>query len=106
MLPAASRDRLVLLAIGFIVLIGPALILVAALGVLILLGDLQLDQITLLVFLELYLIELILFVGFAYGLYRLMLWLVLHQAPQSLDALQFDDKAGSPGESSEPGDDS
>lgn len=71
-----TRERLALMAIGVLVLLGPVLMLFVTLEVLILFGDLELSQLTLVEVLELYAIDLVLFVGLAYGIYRLTLWLV------------------------------
>jgi hypothetical protein len=81
MIPPESRDRLGLLAIGLLVLLGPVLILVLTLAALVFFGDLVLGRLTPVEFLELYIIELLLFTGFGYGIYRLTLWLVVHKAP-------------------------
>lgn len=81
MIPPESRDRLVLLGIGLLVLLGPVLILVLTLGALVFFGDLVLGRLTPVEFLELYIIELLLFAGFGYGIYRLTLWLVVHKTP-------------------------
>lgn len=82
------RDRAIILAIGLLVLLSPVLFLAATLSFLILTGDLILGQVTLLEFLELYIIELILFIGLTYGLYKLTLWMVENQLPASLDAIE------------------
>jgi hypothetical protein len=87
-IPPDSRDRLVLIAIGLLVLLAPALILVITLGTLALFGDLALGRLTPVEFLELYLIDLVLFFVLAYGVYRLTLWLVERQVPVTLDSLQ------------------
>lgn len=94
MMSPGSRDRLVLLATGLLVLLGPVLILVLTLGALVFFGDLALGQVTPVELLELYVIELVLFIGFAYGIYRLTLYLVVHRAPASLDSLEFRDVGG------------
>jgi hypothetical protein len=86
-IPPESRDRLVLIAIGFLVLLAPALILVITLGTLVLFGDLALGRLTPVEFLELYLIDLVLFFVLAYGVYRLTLWLVKRQVPVTLESL-------------------
>lgn len=91
MRPTDSREHLALLAMGVVILLGPVLILAITLEVLILFGDLRLSQLTLVEFLELYLIDLLLFSGLAYGIYRLTLWIVEHQLPKSLDALESED---------------
>lgn len=88
MIGPESRHRLILLAIGLLVLLGPVIILIATLGVLVFLGDLAVGRITPIDFLELYLIDLVLTVGLAYGIYRLTLWLVVHQVPESLSVVE------------------
>lgn len=94
-IPPDSRDRLVLIAIGLLVLLAPALILVVTLGTLVLLGDLAFGQLTPVEFLELYLIDLVLFFVLAYGVYRLTLWLVKRQVPVSLESLESREDADS-----------
>lgn len=88
MSPSKPFDKTVVLVIGVLVLLAPVVILLITLSFLVLAGDLVLGRVTLLEFLELYLIELVLFTGFAYALYRLMLTLVERQLPTSLDALE------------------
>jgi hypothetical protein len=81
MAPSDSRERFVWFAIGTLVILGPALILVITLQALLVFGDL--GEITAVEFLELYLIDLFVFVGFAYGIYRLIVWLVENRLPPS-----------------------
>ncbi len=83
MAPTGSRDRLVLLVTGLLLVLGPAVILVLTLGVLALFGAVVFNQITLVEFLELYLLELALFIGLSYGIYRLTLWLIQTQVPDA-----------------------
>ena len=97
-----SRDRLVLLVAGLLVLLGPAVVLVFTLGALALFGELALGRLTTVEFLELYLLDLALFLGFGYGIYRLTLWLVEHRVPASLDAIESQKAAGTPDDESEP----
>jgi hypothetical protein len=87
-IPPDSRDRLVLIAIGLLVLLAPALILVVTLSTLVLFGDLAFGRLTPLEFLELYLIDLVLFFVLAYGVYRLTLRLVERQVPVTLESLK------------------
>ncbi|KAA9398722.1 hypothetical protein Har1130_10940 [Haloarcula sp. CBA1130] len=82
-----SQKRLALLVIGLVVLFAPALFVVATLEFLILSGDLALSEISLLEFLELYLIDLLLFVLLGYGVYRLTFWLIKDQLPEALDTV-------------------
>jgi hypothetical protein len=79
MAPSDPRTRLVWLAIATLVILGPALILVATLQLLVVFGDL--GEVTLVEFLELYLLDLFLFVGLSYGIYRLVVWVVEHRLP-------------------------
>lgn len=83
-------DKLVVLAIGVLVLLAPALIVLLTISFLTVSGDLVLRNVSLLEFLELYLLDLVLFAAFAYGLYRLTLRFVTHRLPSSLDALDSD----------------
>ena len=82
-----SQKRLAILVIGLVVLFAPALFVVATLEFLILSGDLALSEISLIEFLELYLIDLLLFVVLGYGVYRLTLWLIRDQLPEALDTV-------------------
>ena len=102
MLPSNSRDRLVLLVAGLLVLFGPVLILAFTLGALAFFGEPALSRLTPVEFLELYLIDLALFAGFGYGIYRLTLWLVEDRLPASLDAIESQEVAGTPDGESEP----
>jgi len=70
-----------------VILFAPALFVVATLEFLILSGDLALSEISLIEFLELYLIDLLLFVVLGYGVYRLTLWLIRDQLPEALDTV-------------------
>jgi hypothetical protein len=81
-------DRFVVIAIGILVLLAPAVLLAMTVGLLVSTGDLILEEVTLLVFLELYLLEIVVFAAFSYGLYRLMKVLVVHRLPASLSALE------------------
>jgi hypothetical protein len=82
-----SRKRLVLLATGLLVILGPVLILVFTLGALTFFGDLVLGRVTFVELLELYIIELVVFLGLAYSVYRLTLWAVQEPLPAAIDAL-------------------
>ena len=88
MSPVDSRDRIVVLVIALLVVLAPALLLALTVGVLVLSGDLVLGRITLLEFLELYIIDLVLIAGVGYAVYRLTLWLVKNRLPESLDVLE------------------
>lgn len=82
-----SQKRIALLVIGLVVLFAPALFVLATLEFLILSGDLALSEISLIKFLELYLIDLLLFVVLGYGVYRLTFWLIQSQLPDALDTI-------------------
>lgn len=84
-------DRLVVLAIGLLIVLGPVVLLVLTLGFLMLTGDLLVNQVTPIEFLELYVIDLLLFSVFGYGFYRLTLTMVERHLPTSLDALDEED---------------
>lgn len=83
-------NRLVVLAIGILVLLTPALLLATVFWFLTFTGDLVLREVTLLEFVELYLIELVLIAAVTYSLYRLVLWLAEHKLPDALDTLDED----------------
>jgi hypothetical protein len=101
----SSRNRLFLLAVGLVVVLGPVVILVLTLSALVLLGDLTLGQVTLVEFLELYLIDLVVFVVLAYGVYRLTLWLVEHEELSALDTTEYGEATERSDEVSEPSED-
>ncbi|AEM56400.1 hypothetical protein HISP_04025 [Haloarcula hispanica N601] len=82
-----AQKRLAILVIGLVILFAPALFVVATLEFLILSGDLALSEISLLEFVELYLIDLVLFVLLGYGVYRLTFWLIENQLPEALDSV-------------------
>lgn len=84
-------NRTVVLAIGLLVVLAPMVIIFFTLSFLSLTGDLVVGRLTLLEFLELYVLDLVLFGAFAYGLYRLTLRLIGTELPASLDALELGD---------------
>lgn len=86
-----ATNRVIIFAIGLLVLLGPVVILGITLAFLVVSEDFLLGQLTPLEFLELYTIDLIPFAVFAYGLYRLTLLLVENRLPDSLDALEASD---------------
>jgi hypothetical protein len=94
-----SQKRIALLVIGLVILFAPALFVVATLEFLILSGDLALNEISLLEFLELYLIDLVLFVVLGYGVYRLTFWLIQNQLPDMLDTINETETADATDES-------
>lgn len=81
-------DNFVVVAIGLLVLLVPVVLIGMTVGLLVYTGDIILDGITPLVFLELYLIEIVVFAAFTYALYRLTKVLVVHQLPASMSALE------------------
>ncbi|AAV45100.1 hypothetical protein BDK61_3174 [Haloarcula quadrata] len=89
-----SQKRVALLVIGLVVLFAPALFVLATLEFLILSGNLALNEISLLEFVELYLIDLVLFVLLGYGVYRLTFWLIQDQLPDALDTVDGTEAAG------------
>lgn len=91
MLSDDSRNRLVLLSYGLLIVLAPVVFLFLTLGFLTFTGDLVLSQLTLLEFVELYIIELVVVVAFGYGIYRLTLWVAESRLPVLLDALDADD---------------
>lgn len=101
MAPPDSQDRVVVLVIALLVILAPALLLALTVGFLVLTGDLVLGRVTPLEFLELYIIDLILVAGVGYAVYRLTLWLVENQLPESLDVLERDAADGGPNDGSE-----
>jgi hypothetical protein len=103
MSPVDSRDRIVVLVIALLVVLAPALLLALTVGFLVLSGDLVLGRITLLEFLELYIIDLVLIAGVGYAVYRLTLWLVKNRLPESLDVLEEDGTDGGSIDGSEGG---
>lgn len=82
-----SQKRIALLVIGLVVLFAPALFVLATLEFLILSGNLALSEISVLEFVELYLIDLVLLVLLGYGVYRLTFWLIQDQLPDALDTV-------------------
>jgi hypothetical protein len=101
MLSPDSRDRLFLLIVGLFVLLAPVLIIVLTLGALVLFADLALGRITPVELLELYILDLVLFVVLAYGVYRLTLWMVEHRVPAYLDAIEVHEAERTPDDESE-----
>jgi len=70
------RNWLVLIAIGLLFIFTPALILIATLEVLFIFGEVDLSNISPLEFFELYLVDLLLLILFAYGIYRMTMYAV------------------------------
>lgn len=88
-------ERIEILLIGILVLLSPALILLITIEFLVFTGDLILSDVTLLELLELYIIDLMILAGVAYGLYRLVKALVIHRLPESLDTVEEEETRGS-----------
>ncbi|AUG46690.1 hypothetical protein BVU17_03825 [Haloarcula taiwanensis] len=89
-----SQKRIALLVIGLVILFAPALFVLATLEFLILSGNLALSDISLLEFVELYLIDLVLFVLLGYGVYRLTFWLIQDRLPDALATVDETEVAG------------
>lgn len=85
-----TRDRLVLISIGLLVVLGPVVVLGFTLGALSLLGGVAFGRITAIELVELYIVDLLLLLGFAYGIYRLTLRMVRRQLPEADDATPVD----------------
>jgi hypothetical protein len=100
-----SRDQLVLLLVGLFVLLAPVLIIALTLGALVIFADLVLGRITPVELLELYLLDLLLFVVLAYGVYRVTLWMVVHRVPAALDDVEGHETTRTPDDGSEPPED-
>jgi hypothetical protein len=88
MISPRSQNRIVLLTLGLLLLLAPVVLLGMTLGFLALTGDLVLGRLTLVEFVELYVIELVVLGASGYAAYRLALWLVAHRLPASLDATE------------------
>lgn len=87
-----SYHRFVVIAISILVIFTPIVILGLTIGFLLLTEDLRLGRLSLLEYLELYIIDLIVVSAVAYGIYRLTLRLVEDQLPASLDAIDSADE--------------
>ena len=91
MVSSDSWNRITVLLVGLLVLFAPALFVIITLEFLILTGEVALTEISLLEFLELYIIDLILLAGFGYGVYRLTLWVTDRPLRESVNELRTDD---------------
>ena len=89
-----TSDRVVIVFVGLVVLLAPAVILTLTLVFLSYTGNLVLGRVTLLELFELYLIELLLLAGVSYLLYRLLSRLVVHTLPASMDAVDETEDEG------------
>lgn len=85
-----TRDRLVLIGIGLLVVLGPVVVLGLTLGILSLLGEVAFGRITAVELVELYIVDLLLLLGFAYGIYRLTLRMVRRRLPEPDDTEPVD----------------
>ncbi|MBX0294614.1 hypothetical protein [Haloarcula nitratireducens] len=88
MVSSDSQTRLSLLIIGLLVIFAPAFFVLLTLEFLILSGDLLLSDVTPLALLELYILDLVFLLVFAYAVYRVTSWTFEHQLPSVLDALE------------------
>ena len=88
MVSSDSQTRLSLLIIGLLVIFAPAFFVLLTLEFLILSGDLLLSDITPLALLELYLLDLVFLLVFAYAVYRVTSWTFQHRLPALLDAVE------------------
>ncbi|PSQ28389.1 hypothetical protein BRD03_03315 [Halobacteriales archaeon QS_9_68_17] len=105
MVSSDSWNRITVLLVGLLVLFAPALFVIITLEFLILTGEVALTEISLLEFLELYIIDLILLVGFGYGVYRLTLWVTDRPLRESVNELRADDgPVDEPSEDAQPDD--
>jgi hypothetical protein len=94
------RERLPLILVGLLIVLMPALVLVATLEVLFLFGDVDLADLSLLELAELYLVEVVLLTLFAAIVYRLTLRTATSRLPDALDRLgdETDDREARDGD--------
>lgn len=97
-------DRVVIILIGLLVILTPAVFLTITIGFLLVTDDLAAGRITLLELLELYIIDLAIMAVVAYGLYRLTHMMVVHRLPDSLEARDRKRSEDTGSEESERGD--
>lgn len=83
-----SPHRMRILLIGLLVLFTPVILLVITIGFLLMAQSIVLNELSALEMLELYLIEVAIFGGFAYLLYRTTQTVVEEHLPASLDATE------------------
>ena len=88
MVSSDSQTRLSLLIIGLLVIFAPAFFVLLTLEFLVLSGDLLLSDITPLALLELYILDLVFLLLFAYAVYRVTSWTFEHRLPSLLDAFE------------------
>jgi hypothetical protein len=82
-----SLHRFTIIAIGLLIIFTPVAILAITVGFFFLTEDLRVGDVTLLEFLEVYILDLAVFALAAYVIYRLALKLIDEQLPESLDQL-------------------
>ena len=86
------RRRLSIVLIALLVVFTPALILVATLEALFLLGEITLSDISTIEFIELYLLDLGLLVLFALAVYQVAKYVVGEQLPAPIAEVESDDR--------------
>lgn len=94
MVPEDLPDELVVIAIGLVVLLAPAVLIALTVGLLVYTGDLILDGVAPIVFFELYFLEIAVFAAFTYVLYWLTKALVVHQLPVSMSVVEQETRGG------------
>lgn len=94
MISSDSQTRLSLLLVGLLVIFAPAFFVLLTLEFLILSGDLLLSDITPLALLELYVLDLVFLLVFAYAVYRITSWTFQHRLPSVLDTIESTEDDG------------
>jgi len=94
-------DRLVVAVIALVVVLTPVVILALTLSLLTATTTIPTGELTPVVLLELYLLELVVLVAVGYFLYRLSLRLASEELPDSLDALAESESSGESEEGSD-----
>lgn len=92
MIDPGRRDWLTLVLIGLAILLMPAVFLLLTLEALILFGDIELADLTLVQLVELYLLDLAVLLAFAYAVYRVTLYAVEEQLPKTLDRIDAEER--------------
>ena len=88
MVSSDLQTRLSLLIIGILLIFAPAFFVLLTLEFLILSGDLLLSEVTPLELLELYILDLVFLLLFAYAVYRVTSWTFEHRLPSVLDEFE------------------
>lgn len=83
----AVPNRVSLIAIVILLVLTPAVLLALTVTFLTATIEINISELTLVELVELYLLELMVLVGVGYALYRLVLRLVVHELPATLDEL-------------------